>query len=183
MAQKAAAKKRAPRKKGAKTQAGWIARAVKWLRRGALGLFVLVLLAVAAFSVLNPPTTPYKIAEIRRLGGVDQTWRPIEEIAPVMARSLVAAEDAIFCLHWGFDMAAIRDALEDGAERGASTITQQVVKNVYLWHGRSWSRKAMEALLTPWVELFWSKRRIVEVYLNVAEFGEGIFGVEAASRH
>jgi len=183
VAQKAAAKKRAPRKKGAKTQAGWIARAVKWLRRGALGLFVLVLLAVAAFSVLNPPTTPYKIAEIRRLGGVDQTWRPIEEIAPVMARSLVAAEDANFCLHWGFDMAAIRDALEDGAERGASTITQQVVKNVYLWHGRSWSRKAMEALLTPLVELFWSKRRIVEVYLNVAEFGEGIFGVEAASRH
>ncbi len=79
-------------------------------------------------------------------------------------------------------MTAIRAALEDGGRRGGSTITQQVVKNVYLWHGRSWSRKALEALLTPVVEAFWSKRRIVEVYMNIAEFDEGVFGVEAAAR-
>ena len=104
-------------------------------------------------------------------------------IAPVMARAAVAAEDANFCLHWGFDMAAIRAALDAGSGRGASTITQQVVKNVFLWHGRSWLRKALEAVLTPVVETLWSKPRILEVYLNVAEFGPGIFGVEAAARH
>ena len=100
-----------------------------------------------------------------------------------MLRSVVASEDANFCLHWGFDMRAIRLAIGDGAERGASTLTQQVVKNVFLWQGRSWLRKALEALLTPTVEALWSKRRILEIYLNVAEFGEGIFGVEAAARH
>jgi monofunctional biosynthetic peptidoglycan transglycosylase len=107
----------------------------------------------------------------------------MENIAPVMARSVVAAEDANYCLHWGFDMGAIRDALEDGGNRGASTISQQMVKNLYLWHGRSWPRKALEAILTPMVELIWSKRRILEVYLNVAEFDKGVFGVEAAARH
>ena len=100
-----------------------------------------------------------------------------------MGRSAVAAEDANFCLHWGFDMAAIREAVEEGGTRGASTISQQVVKNVFLWHGRSWVRKAMEAVMTPVVELVWTKRRILEVYLNVAEFDEGVFGVQAAAQH
>jgi monofunctional biosynthetic peptidoglycan transglycosylase len=143
----------------------------------------LLLLAIIAYSVVRPPTTPYIVAEAWRHGGVDRTWVSMEDIAPVMARSVVAAEDANFCLHWGFDMAAIRTALEDGAGRGASTITQQTVKNVFLWHGRSWSRKAMEAVITPLVEVFWSKRRVLEVYLNVAEFDQGVFGVEAAAQH
>lgn len=134
------------------------------------------------FAFVDPKLTPYMLAEKGRLGEIDRQWVDLEEIAPAMARSVVAAEDANFCLHWGFDMNAIRDAIEDGGQRGASTLTQQVVKNVFLWHGRSWPRKALEAVLTPLVELFWSKRRIVEVYLNVAEFGEGIFGVEAAAR-
>jgi monofunctional biosynthetic peptidoglycan transglycosylase len=95
----------------------------------------------------------------------------------------VAAEDANFCNHWGFDMAAIRQAIEEGSNRGASTISQQVVKNVFLWHGRSYLRKAMEAVLTPAVELVWSKQRVLEVYLNVAEFDEGVFGVQAAAQH
>ncbi len=155
----------------------------RWLRRGILILCAVVLLIVGAPAFLNPPTTPYMAAEARRLGGVDHAWAPLEDIAPVMARSVVAAEDANFCLHWGFDMAAIRAALEDGAARGASTISQQVVKNVFLWQGRSWPRKALEALLTPLVELLWSKERIVEVYLNVAEFDEGVFGVRAAALH
>ncbi|MEO0501775.1 MAG: monofunctional biosynthetic peptidoglycan transglycosylase, partial [Pseudomonadota bacterium] len=114
---------------------------------------------------------------------IDQAWVPMEEIAPVMARAAVAAEDANFCLHWGLDLDAIRTAIEDGGSRGASTISQQVVKNVYLWHGRSWLRKALEAGMTPLVEALWSKRRILEVYLNIAEFDEGVFGVEAAARH
>ena len=96
---------------------------------------------------------------------------------------MVAAEDANFCLHWGFDVEAIRAALEEGSGRGASTISQQVVKNVYLWHDRNWTRKALEAVITPLVEAIWSKRRIIEVYLNVAEFDEGVFGIDAAAQH
>jgi monofunctional biosynthetic peptidoglycan transglycosylase len=107
----------------------------------------------------------------------------IDEFAPVMARAVVAAEDANFCQHWGFDLRAIKTAIAAGGARGASTISQQTVKNVFLWHGRNYTRKAMEALMTPLVDAVWSKRRIVEVYLNVAEFDEGVFGVEAASWH
>ena len=107
----------------------------------------------------------------------------MDDIAPIMARAAVAAEDADFCNHWGLDLHAIRTAMAQGSDRGASTISQQVVKNVFLWQGRSWTRKALEAGLTPVMEAFWTKRRILEVYLNVAEFGEGVFGVEAAARH
>ncbi len=151
--------------------------------RGAAVVALVLLLAVALYAVVNPPTTPYILSESRRIGGVARDWVPMERIAPVMARSAVAAEDANFCLHWGFDMIAIRAALEEGGARGASTISQQTVKNVYLWHGRSWPRKALEALITPMMEAVWSKRRVLEVYLNVAEFDEGVFGVEAAARH
>lgn len=152
------------------------------MRRSAFVGAVLLALIVSAYAIFNPPTTPYIFSEGRRLGHVDHLWVNMEDIAPVMARSAVAAEDANFCQHWGFDMTAIRDALEDGSGRGASTISQQVVKNAYLWQGRSWVRKALEATITPALEALWSKRRILEVYLNVAEFGEGVFGVEAAAR-
>ena len=162
-------------------------RPIRWLLRWSFfGVFVALVLGFAAillWSVVNPPTTIYMQQEKRRLGDLDQEWVPMAVIAPVMARSVVAAEDANFCLHWGFDVEAIRKVIEEGGGRGASTITQQVVKNVFLWHGRSWLRKAIEAAMTPAVEAVWTKRRIVEVYLNVAEFDEGIFGVEAASRH
>jgi monofunctional biosynthetic peptidoglycan transglycosylase len=148
-----------------------------------LAVIVAVLSVVALLGVVDPPTTPYMWSEGQRLGGVEQAWVPLEEIAPVMARAAVAAEDAGFCTHWGLDLGAIRAAMADGSGRGGSTISQQVVKNVFLWQGRSWARKALEAALTPVVEAVWSKRRIVEVYLNIAEFGEGVFGIEAAARH
>ena len=156
------------------------------LRWGLRAVAVALLLAVALvilWGSINPPTTWYMMSEKRRLGAVEQTWTPMDRIAPVMARSAVAAEDANFCLHWGFDMVAIRAAIESGGDRGASTISQQVVKNVYLWHGRNWTRKALEAVMTPLVEALWTKRRILEVYLNVAEFDAGIFGIDAAARH
>ena len=140
--------------------------------------FVLVITLILLFAVVNPPTTIYMFQEVRRLGGVDHEWVSIEEIAPVMARSVVAAEDANFCQHWGFDLKAIKVAIAAGGHTGASTISQQTVKNVFLWHGRNFTRKGMEALMTPLVEAIWSKRRIVEVYLNIAEFDEGVFGVE-----
>lgn len=135
------------------------------------------------WAVFNPPTTYYMWQESRRLGGVDYQWVDIDDVSPVMARAVVAAEDANFCLHWGLDLSAIRDAIDEGRGRGASTISQQVVKNVYLWHGRSYVRKVLEAGMTPLIEALWSKRRILEVYLNVAEFDEGVFGVRAASWH
>ncbi|WP_072777701.1 monofunctional biosynthetic peptidoglycan transglycosylase [Marivita hallyeonensis] len=157
---------------------------VKWTFRLVLIAVVLAIALAALFGWVNPPTTHTMWSEGRRLAEpVDHTWVPAEQIAPVMFRSAVAAEDANFCLHWGFDVEAIQAAIEAGGARGASTISQQVVKNVYLWQGRSWVRKAMEAGLTPLVEAFWSKRRILEVYLNIAEFDEGVFGVQAAAVH
>ena len=161
----------------------FVRRVMKYVFRGVLIMIALAVLVTAAFTVVNPPSTPYMFSESRRVGGVNQTWVAMEEIAPVMARSAVAAEDANFCLHWGLDVNAIQAALEDGSNRGGSTISQQVVKNVYLWQGRSWFRKSLEALMTPLVEAIWTKERILEVYLNVAEFDEGVFGVEAASVH
>lgn len=155
----------------------------RWIMRLFFGAIAVVLLAVLAVAAIDPPLTPYMYQERQRLGEIRSDWVDLDDIAPVMARSAVAAEDANFCEHWGLDLNAIRDAMEDGALRGASTISQQTVKNVYLWHGRSYVRKAIEALLTPVVEAVWSKRRILEVYLNVAEFDEGVFGVDAAAQH
>jgi monofunctional biosynthetic peptidoglycan transglycosylase len=156
----------------------WLTR---WLLRLVLGVSGFFLLLVLLFSVVNPPITFTIWSEYRRLGEVDREWVPIDAMSPYMVRSVVAAEDAQFCEHWGFDVQAIRTALEDGGQRGASTLTQQVVKNVFLWQGRSWFRKALETFLTPVVEAVWTKTRIVEVYLNVAEMGEGVFGIEAAA--
>ncbi|WP_417817992.1 monofunctional biosynthetic peptidoglycan transglycosylase [Tritonibacter scottomollicae] len=155
----------------------------RWALRAALGGLAFLLAMILLYSVVNPPLTHTIWTEKRRLGHVEREWVPIEDIAPALARSVVAAEDARFCEHWGFDVNAIRNALEAGANRGASTITQQVVKNVFLWQGRSWVRKALETFMTPVVEATWSKRRIVEVYLNVAEMGNGVFGADAAAQH
>lgn len=156
---------------------------VKWAIRGGLGGAVLLVLWVALFALVNPPRGLYMRQEAGRLGGIQQDWVDADDMAPVMLRAAVAAEDANYCHHWGFDMAAIRQAMGRGGNRGASTISQQVVKNVFLWHGRNWARKALEAVLTPVMETTWSKRRILEVYLNVAEFDEGVFGVGAAAQH
>ncbi|MDO5621746.1 MAG: monofunctional biosynthetic peptidoglycan transglycosylase [Paracoccus sp. (in: a-proteobacteria)] len=142
-----------------------------------------MLALVAFYALMNPPTTWTILTETREHPGVGRKWTRADAIAPVMLRSVVAAEDANFCNHWGFDMAEIRKVVASGSSGGASTLTQQVAKNVYLWQGRSWPRKALETLYTPMIEALWSKRRVVEVYLNVAEFGPGVFGVEAAARH
>ncbi|MEE4189016.1 MAG: monofunctional biosynthetic peptidoglycan transglycosylase [Roseobacter sp.] len=161
----------------------WRARIWRWSLRSVLALVVVAALILLLGRYVAPVTTPYMFAEGRKHGQVAYTWVPLDQIAPVMARAAVAAEDANFCGHWGFDMAAIRDAIEDGGLRGASTLSQQTVKNLYLWHGRSYPRKALEALLTPALEALWPKQRIIEVYLNIAEFDTGVFGVEAAARH
>lgn len=162
---------------------GAILRLRAWVLRGVMVVIGLILLWVAAYGFVPVPTTSHMISESRRLGGIERDWVPMADISIHLQRAVVAAEDANFCRHWGFDMAAIRTAIDAGGRRGASTISQQTVKNAFLWHGRSYTRKALEAMITPVMELFWSKTRVLEVYLNVAEFGVGVFGAEAAARH
>ncbi len=186
MAKKATSRKASTRRK-TKSPPPRRWRPFAWLRRGVVAFVLAILVWVGAYAIVPPPTTPYMLSEGLKVDGISREWVPVEEIAPVMLRSVVAAEDANFCLHWGFDMGQLRAAIAEGANRGASTLSQQTAKNVWLWHGRrhgrSWPRKALEAVFTPAVEALWSKRRILEVYLNVAEFDTGVFGVEAAARH
>lgn len=164
------------------TWPGWriaLRRAGKALALAAAGFVLLT----ALYGFVNPPVTAYMIAEAFRQGGIERDWVSLDQMSPDVPRAVVAAEDANFCLHWGFDMAAIREAIDEGGRRGASTLSQQTVKNVFLWQGRSWPRKALEAVMTPVAELIWTKRRMLEIYLNVAEFGKGVFGIEAAAQH
>lgn len=148
---------------------------------------VLAFQAVVIFllAFINPPTNFYMHSESRRLDGIKQDWVAFEDVSPHVARAMVAAEDANFCAHWGFDLAAIRAVVTSGSGRlrGASTLSQQVAKNAFLWPKRSWIRKGLEVEFTLMIELLWSKRRIVEVYMNIAELDEGVFGVGAAGPH
>lgn len=166
------------------------------LRRGLVGLAVVATLAgVVPIGVMRfvPPLTsafmlraqwPFASAD-ERCARIDYDWVPRTAIAPVVFRAVLAAEDQRFARHDGFDFEAIEDALEDRGKhraRGASTISQQVAKNLFLWPARSWIRKGAEAWLTVWIEVLWPKQRILEVYVNVAQFGRCTFGVAAASR-
>jgi len=161
----------------------------RWWRIGALaivGCIVATALVVLALRFVPPPTTAFMLAYRIQNGNraPAQTWVPIAHVAPSLAIAVVAAEDQKFPTHHGFDVEAIEDAWDDGDRpRGASTISQQVAKNLFLWSGRSWVRKGFEAWFTLWIELCWPKRRILEVYLNVAEFAPGVYGAEAAARH
>jgi len=117
--------------------------------------------------------------------GIDYRWRSLDDISAALPQAAIAAEDAHFCSHHGFDMAAIHKAMANNEKgrklRGGSTISQQVAKNVFLWPDRSYVRKGMEAYFTVLIETLWGKRRIMEVYLNVAEWGPGVYGAEAAA--
>ena len=164
--------------------AGRIRRGFRIMRNILIILVTTAAVLVFLFKVINPPINIYIGTEWYRLGSVKRDWTRIEDFPDYVARSVVAAEDANFCYHSGFDFTSIQSALNGkGRIRGASTLSQQVSKNVFLWQGRSWLRKGLEAGFTVLVELIWSKQRIVEVYLNVAEFDEGIFGMAAAGQH
>jgi monofunctional biosynthetic peptidoglycan transglycosylase len=153
------------------------------------------LLVIAALRWIDPPTSAFMIerALARRFGDeaaggrerIDYRWTDLDQIAPAMALAVVAAEDQLFPHHHGFDVESIRDAVEERGRRprmrGASTITQQVAKNLFLWPGRSLVRKGLEAYLASAIELLWPKRRILEVYLNVAEMGTDLYGAGAAA--
>ncbi len=147
----------------------------------AIGLAMLAF--VAALRLVDPGINIYQAQEMQRLGEIKRDWVALESLPDHVALSAIAAEDAKFCKHWGFDFEAIRAAFEGGARRGGSTISQQTAKNVFLWQERSWVRKGLEAGFTTLIETMWGKERIIEVYLNVAEFDTGVFGIEAAAQH
>ena len=166
----------------------WLAGKCRHMFRIMRNILIVAVTAAAIlvllFRIINPPINIYIASEWYRLGHMKRDWTRAEVFPPYVARAVVAAEDANFCQHSGFDFTSIKSALNGkGRLRGASTLSQQVSKNVFLWQGRSWVRKGLEAGFTVLVELIWPKRRIVEVYLNVAEFDEGVFGVAAAGRH
>lgn len=148
----------------------------------------LVFLTVLLFRFVNPPTSAFMLAY--QLGTAPeplrQEWVPMAEISPWMPLAVVASEDQRFPYHSGVDFEAIRKAVSEYKAgeglRGASTITQQTAKNLFLWNGRSFVRKALEAVLALGIDGLWPKERVLEVYLNIAEFGPGIYGVEAASQ-
>ncbi|MDX6020600.1 monofunctional biosynthetic peptidoglycan transglycosylase [Scandinavium sp. V105_16] len=172
---------------------------VVWLKRILLrvGLALAVFWGggIALFSVLPVPFSAVMVE--RQLGALfsgdfhylaHSDWVSMDEMTPWMGLAVIAAEDQKFPEHWGFDVSAIEKALAHNERnerriRGASTLSQQTAKNLFLWDGRSWLRKGLEAGLTVGIETIWSKKRILTVYLNIAEFGDGIFGVEAAAQH
>jgi len=154
---------------------------------GAILLFnILSLIWVLIYRFIPIPITKLMVLE-KRKAEVYYEWKNLEEISDKIQLAVMCAEDQYFLLHYGLDFASIDDAIKANSmgkkKRGASTISQQVAKNVFLWPGRDWIRKGTEFYFTLLIETLWSKERIMEVYLNVAEFGEGIFGVEAASKH
>jgi monofunctional biosynthetic peptidoglycan transglycosylase len=162
---------------------GFLAR---WIA-GALLLWLLATVGlVVALRYVEPPATAMMLQQPERLSDIDYQWRTRGEISAAVARAVIASEDQRFIEHHGIDFKSLNAAIDDYRSgddlRGASTITQQVAKNLFLWPGRSFARKALEAYFALLIETFWSKQRILEVYLNIAELGPGVFGVEAAAR-
>jgi monofunctional glycosyltransferase len=170
-------------------------RVLRILKIPALFFLVSSIFSVILYRFLPPPMTPLMIIRVFEQVAdgkemkLKKDWQPIDRISPNMALAVIASEDQLFLEHYGFDFKAIEKAYESNNKkkrttvRGASTISQQVAKNVFLWPGRSWIRKAFEVYFTFLIEIFWSKERILEVYLNVVEMGNGVYGAEAASMY
>jgi monofunctional biosynthetic peptidoglycan transglycosylase len=168
-----------------------VLKRVAWLLKIVAALVLLSIAWVGAYRFVDPPITWLTARD--RLSGVPvrREILPLAALGRQLPRAVIAAEDSRFCTHRGFDVEAIEAALEANrktkgegrALRGGSTLSQQVAKNAFLWPGRTWLRKGLEAWFTFWVETLWPKARIMEVYLNLAEWGRGVFGGEAAARH
>lgn len=163
------------------------------LKKLLLGFFIFTFCWVLVYRFVNPPITWLMLQRSfeRQADGkswkLEKEWRSFDELSNNLKKAALAGEDAAFMNHWGFDFKAIQKAFEKNQKgrkiRGGSTISQQTAKNVFLWPGRSWVRKGFEAYFTVLIELLWSKERILEVYLNVIEMGDGIYGAEAATQH
>jgi monofunctional biosynthetic peptidoglycan transglycosylase len=150
-------------------------------------LFIAQLFYIIVLKWFNPPITITQVVSLIEGNGLKRDYVNMSEISPNARLAIIASEDQLFPDHNGFDVKSIEKVLTEGSKkagriRGASTISQQVAKNVFLWQGRSWIRKGVEAYFTFMIEKIWGKKRILEVYLNVAEMGKGIFGIEKAAR-
>ena len=161
-------------------------RLVGWTLRALLGFVLISILMVVLYRFVPPPVTLTMLGDAIEGHGIDKSWRSLDDIDPNMARAAIAGEDSRFCTHHGFDLKAIEKAYTRNAKggriRGGSTISQQTAKNVFLIQGGGYVRKAFEAYFTVLIETIWGKRRIMEVYLNVAETGIGTYGVEAGAQ-
>lgn len=166
-------------------------KAIHWLVRIALFLFIISIALTLLYRFVPVPITPLMVQRYFELedGKIEKDWKSLNEISPNLPLAVITAEDQKFEEHIGFDLEAIEKAVEYNEKhkgkkvKGASTISQQTAKNVFLWPGRSWIRKGLEVYFTFLIELLWSKERIMEVYLNVIEMGPGVYGAEAAARH
>ncbi len=153
------------------------------------GLFLGIALPcalVALFRVVAPPITPLMVIRHIQGAGLERRWIPLEAVSAELIRAVIVSEDAQFCRHHGFDWDSLGDAVDTyergGRLRGASTLSMQTAKNVFLWPGRSFVRKGLEAGFTVLIEMLWGKRRILEVYFNVVEWGDGLYGAEMAAQ-
>ncbi|MBX3561746.1 MAG: monofunctional biosynthetic peptidoglycan transglycosylase [Sphingomonas sp.] len=169
-----------------KRKRGWFGRLAGWLIKAVLIFLVGSLLWVLAYRFVNPPVTATQLADMVGGNGATRVWMPIERIDRNMVRAAIAGEDGKFCSHSGFDREAIEAAFRRNMAggsvlRGGSTISQQTAKNAFLWQGGGYVRKGLEAWFTFLIEHLWSKQRIMEVYLNVAETGIGTYGVNAGA--
>ena len=164
----------------------WPRRIFGWVMKAAVAFVLLSILWVVVLRFVPPPITLTMLGDVVGGHGVTKSWREIGDIDPDMPRAAIGGEDGRFCQHNGFDYAAIAAAVRRNADggriRGGSTISQQTAKNVFLWQNGGYFRKALEAWFTLLIEAIWGKRRIMEVYLNVAETGIGTYGVDAGAR-
>ncbi len=161
----------------------------RWVRAFWLtvaGILILPMVIALAYTIVPVPMTPLMLIRSWEGMAITKSWAPLNQIAPVLQRSVLVAEDATFCSHFGFEPEALEKAWDNnqrgGRLRGGSTITMQTAKNVFLWPERSFIRKGLEAWLTLYIQALWTKPRTLEVYLNVVEWGPGIYGAEAAAR-
>jgi monofunctional biosynthetic peptidoglycan transglycosylase len=157
------------------------------VRLAAFALLAILFVPVAllpVYAIVNPPFGTVMLWKALAGASIDKDWTPLERISPHLIRAVLSAEDARFCAHDGIDFVELQNALEDGDGRlrGASTLTMQTVKNLFLWSNRDYVRKGLEAPLAFYADLVLSKRRIMEIYLNIAEWGDGVYGAEAAAR-
>jgi monofunctional biosynthetic peptidoglycan transglycosylase len=163
----------------------FVRRLAGWIVKIVVAFFLISILWVLAYRFVNPPITVTMIGDLFGGRGLHKDWMPIGQIDRDMVRASIAAEDSKFCSHHGFDFEAIEDAMKRNASggriRGGSTISQQTAKNAFLWNGGGYARKGVEAWFTFLIEHLWGKRRIMEVYLNLAETGIGTYGVNAGS--
>ena len=166
---------------------GLIPRAWRVIRRVFIVLFFLQLLYILLLKWVNPPITLTQVGSLLDGDGLKRTYVGMKNISPYAKLAVISTEDQLFPDHDGFDFKNIEKAMKHNQKskslHGASTISQQVAKNVFLWQGRSWLRKGMEVYFTFMIELIWGKKRILEMYLNVAEMGKGIYGIEAAAHY